>query len=63
MVQSYEKKQKELRKELEKLLLKQKIRSAEQIEAYKLSVCHPHSAGIDLPEHEACRNRHPHLGM
>lgn len=27
------KKQKELRKELEKLLLKQKIRSAEQIEA------------------------------
>lgn len=36
------------RKEVEKLLQKQKIRSVEEIEAYKLSVCHPDSAGIDL---------------
>lgn len=30
------------------LLSKQKIRSVSDIESYKLSVCHPHSAGIDL---------------
>lgn len=30
------------------MLEKQKIRSVEQIDAYKLSVCHPRSAGIDL---------------
>lgn len=36
------------RKEVENMLQKQKIRSVEQIEAYKLSVCHPDSAGIDL---------------
>ena len=28
------------------MLRKQKIRSVEEIEAYKLSVCHPASAGI-----------------
>ena len=30
------------------LLKKQKIRSIEQIYAYKLPMCHTHSAGIDL---------------
>ena len=30
------------------MLQKQKIRSIEQIDAYKLTVCHPHSADIDL---------------
>ena len=30
------------------MLEKQKIRSVEQIDAYKLSVCHPRSASIDL---------------
>ena len=48
MVQSYEKNQKERRKEQEKLLVKQKKRRVGQIDAYKLSVCHPHSAGIGL---------------
>jgi hypothetical protein len=42
------KSQKLRRKEVENLLRKQKIRSVEEIEAYKLSVCHPASAGIDL---------------
>ena len=34
------------------MLRKQKIRSVEQIEAYKLSVCHPASAVIDLGSKE-----------
>ncbi len=42
------KNQKARKKEVLNLLQKQKIRSIEQIDAYKLSVCHPHSAGIDL---------------
>ena len=42
------KNQKARKKEVLSLLKKQKIRSIEQIDAYKLSVCHPHSAGIDL---------------
>ena len=46
------KNQKLRRKEVENLLRKQKIRSVEQIEAYKLSVCHPASAGIDLGSKE-----------
>ena len=42
------KNQKARKKEVLNLLKKQKIRSIEQIDAYKLSVCHPHSAGVDL---------------
>lgn len=34
------------------MLRNQKIRSVEEIEAYKLSVCHPASAGIDLGSRE-----------
>lgn len=34
------------------MLRKQKIRSVEEIEAYKLSVCHPASVGIDLGSRE-----------
>ena len=46
------KSQKLRRKEVENLLRKQKIRSVEEIESYKLSVCHPASAGIDLGSRE-----------
>lgn len=46
------KSQKERRKEVEKLLMQQKIRDVRQIEAYKLSICHPNSAGIDLGSSE-----------
>lgn len=46
------KSQKARRKEVENLLKKQKIRSVEEIESYKLSVCHPNSAGIDLGSSE-----------
>lgn len=42
------KSQKNRREEVQKLLMKQKIRSVEQIESYKLGVCHENSAGIDL---------------
>lgn len=34
------------------LLSKQQMREAVDIESYKLSVCHPHSAGIDLGSRE-----------
>ena len=41
-------------KDEENLFREQKIRSVEQIEAYKLSVCHPASAGIkDEPSYRA----------
>ena len=46
------KNQKARKKEVLSLLQRQKIRSIEQIDAYKLSVCHPHSAGIDLGSSE-----------
>ena len=39
-------------KEVIKLLSKQKIRNVQDLESYKLSVCHPHSAGIDLGSRE-----------
>jgi transposase len=42
------KKEKDKRQEVLKLLRSQKIREVKEIESYKLSVCHPHSAGIDL---------------
>lgn len=47
-----EKKQKNKRDEVLHLLSKQKIRDVNDIESYKLSVCHPHSAGIDLGSRE-----------
>ena len=37
---------------VKKLLYQQKIRDLRQIEDYKLSVCHPHSAGIDIGSRE-----------
>lgn len=46
------KNQKARKKEVLNLLRKQKIRSIEQLDAYKLSCCHPHSAGIDLGSSE-----------
>ncbi|MDC2394648.1 IS110 family transposase, partial [Bacteroides ovatus] len=35
-----------------RLLALQKIRDVKDLESYKLSVCHPHSAGIDLGSRE-----------
>ena len=35
-----------------RLLTLQKIRDVKDLESYKLSVCHPHSAGIDLGSRE-----------
>lgn len=46
------KKEKDKRKEVLKLLRAQKIRDVKEIESYKLSVCHPSSAGIDLGSRE-----------
>ena len=42
------KSEKERKAQVLEMLSKQKIRSVADIEAYKLSVCHPFSAGIDL---------------
>ena len=41
------KKEKNKRKEVLNLLRAQKFRDVKEIDSYKLSVCHPHSAGID----------------
>lgn len=46
------KSQKKRKEEVINLLQKQKIRSVEQIESYKLSICHPDAAGIDLGSSE-----------
>jgi len=46
------KKANDKRKEVIKLLRSQKIRDVQEIESYKLSVCHPASAGIDLGSRE-----------
>jgi hypothetical protein len=46
------KKEKDKRQEVLKLPRSQKIRDVKEIESYKLSVCHPHSAGIDLGSRE-----------
>jgi transposase len=43
-----EKKFSNKRDEVIKLLARQKIRNVSDLESYKLSECHPHSAGIDL---------------
>jgi transposase len=47
-----EKKLKNKREEVIRLLSKQKIREVKDLESYKLSVCHPSSAGIDLGSRE-----------
>jgi hypothetical protein len=39
-------------KEVIRLLEKQKIREVKDLDSYKLSVCHPSSAGIDLGSRE-----------
>jgi len=36
------------RDEVEYLLKKQKIRCIEDLDSYKLSICHPNSTGIDI---------------
>lgn len=46
------KKENDKRKEVLNLLRAQKIRNVKEIESYKLSVCHPDSAGIDLGSRE-----------
>jgi len=47
-----EKKLSNRREEVIKLLARQKIRTVKDLESYKLSECHPHSAGIDLGSEE-----------
>lgn len=44
--------QKDKIEKVTKLLFKQKIRNVKDLEAYKLSICHPTSAGIDLGSRE-----------
>lgn len=46
------KKENDKRKEVLNLLRAQKIRNVKEIESYKLSVCYPDSAGIDLGSRE-----------
>ncbi len=46
------KSQKDRVEKVKKLLHQQKIRDLRQLEDYKLSVCHPHSAGIDIGSRE-----------
>jgi hypothetical protein len=46
------KKSNDKQKEVIKLLEKQKIRDVSDLESYKLSVCHPFSAGVDLGSEE-----------
>jgi len=41
-----EKKLSNRREEVIKLLARQKIRTVKDLESYKLSECHPHSAGM-----------------
>ena len=40
------------KEEVIKLLKKQKIRNLKDLEDYKLSICHPYSAGIDIGSRE-----------
>ena len=47
-----EKRQKNKREEVIRLLKKQQIRNVVELESYKLSICHPCSAGIDLGSRE-----------
>lgn len=44
-----------------RLLTLQKIRDVKDLESYKLSVCHPHSAGIDLGSKEIYVAVAPHI--
>jgi transposase len=46
------KSQKNKSAEVVKLLSKQKIRNMQELDSYKLSICHPDSAGIDLGSRE-----------
>lgn len=43
------------------LLKKQQIRDVKDLESYKLSICHPHSAGIDLGSREIYVALDPHI--
>lgn len=47
-----EKKQKNKRDEVVRLLKKQQIRDVKELDSYKLSICHPSSAGLDLGSRE-----------
>ncbi len=46
------KKIKNKRNEVEYLLKKQKIRKVEDLDAYKLDICHPNAAGVDMGSRE-----------
>jgi hypothetical protein len=46
------KSQKDKSAEVLKLLSKQRIRDVKELDSYKLSICHPDSAGIDLGSRE-----------
>lgn len=56
-----EKKQKNKREEVLSLLRKQQIRNVKELEDYKLSICHPNSAGIDLGSREIYVGLNPHI--
>jgi len=56
-----EKKLSNKREEVIKLLARQKIRDVRELESYKLSACHPCSAGIDLGSREMYVALHPQV--
>ena len=56
-----EKKQKDKQQTVIQLLKKQQIRDVKDLDSYKLSVCHPFSAGIDLGSREIYVGLNPHI--
>ena len=56
------KKAKDRIERVKKALEKQKIRSIKDLESYKLSVCHPCSAGIDIGSREIYVGINPEMG-
>lgn len=56
-----EKARKKKLEDVTRLLTLQKIRDVKDLESYKLSVCHPHSAGIDLGSREIYVALSPHI--
>lgn len=54
-----QKKQKNKREEVIRLLKKQRVKDVKELDSYKLSVCHPASAGIDLGSREIYVAIHP----
>ena len=56
-----EKKQKNKQQTVIQLLKKQQIRDVKDLDSYKLSICHPCSAGIDLGSREIYVGLNPHI--